>query len=130
MVVKAHHPLFVVVSQSAPEGGLVVCMGVGVVGGELYVVGGYDGDEYLKSVEKYCVSSNIWSRVRDMNCGKVGAAVVACGGRLYVLGGWDGCKYLSSVEVYDPAQDTWTMLPAGMATARFLAGAVVIDRPT
>ena len=49
---------------------------VGVINDKMYVVVGYDGSGVvLKVVECYDVKTDSWSRVRDMNVGRSGAAV-------------------------------------------------------
>ena len=36
-----------------------------MLGGKLFVVGGYDGQHYLKNVESYDPHLNEWSKVRE-----------------------------------------------------------------
>lgn len=50
-------------------------VGVGVVGGKLYAVGGYDGAsrQCLSSVECYDANSNEWSYVAEMSTRRSGA---------------------------------------------------------
>ena len=42
-------------------------VGVGVLDGVLYAVGGHDGSETLKSVEAYRPSTGVWTTMADMN---------------------------------------------------------------
>jgi len=41
--------------------------GVGVLYGELYVVGGCTSSNLLRSVEKYTPSTGVWTKIADMH---------------------------------------------------------------
>jgi hypothetical protein len=55
-------------------------LGSFVLGGSIYAVGGFDGENSLSSLERYSVASNSWSEVDDGELGSArgyfGAAVV------------------------------------------------------
>lgn len=53
-------------------------------------MGGYDGINYLKIVEKYNLEINVWICVVFMGVRRGGVGVVIFGGCLYVIGGYDG----------------------------------------
>jgi len=42
-------------------------VGVGVLDGVLYAIGGYDGSKTLKSVEAYRPSTGVWTTMADMH---------------------------------------------------------------
>lgn len=42
-------------------------VGVGVLDGVLYAVGGYDGLEVRSSVEAYTQSTGVWTTIADMH---------------------------------------------------------------
>ena len=95
-------------------------------------VGGYDGQNFLNTVECYDPSSNQWSVLSPMTCrrselkgaksqhcfitlkiGRVGVASIAH--EIYAIGGYDGLSNLSSVEIYDLDKEEWsTGLPMHM----------------
>jgi len=84
-------------------------MGVGVVQGKLYVVGGEDNNkEYLSSVVSYDPELDVWSSVADLSGPRVGAAVGVLNDVLYCVGGSNRDGVLKSVEKYDPRTNTWT----------------------
>lgn len=100
-------------------------VGVAVVNGLLYAIGGYDGQSRLSTVEVYNPETDGWTRVSSMNSQRrlvqsspprpaqltnrgvllsaMGTAVVD--GHIYVCGGYDGKSSLSSVERYSPETD-------------------------
>jgi len=42
-------------------------VGVGVMDGVMYAIGGFNGTAHLKSVEAYRVSDGVWSTITDMH---------------------------------------------------------------
>lgn len=64
--------------------------------GYLYAVGGHDGINYLKTVEKYNPETNVWTCVASMGARRGGVGVATLGGCLYATGGYDGTSNLST----------------------------------
>jgi len=100
-------------------------VGVGVLGGVIYAVGGYDGNSRmcLSSVEVYNPSEDIWVRVADMSARRSGAGVGVLQGLLYSVGGHDGPLVRKSVECYNPESNSW-IAAAEMNFCRRNAGVV------
>lgn len=67
-----------------------------VCSGYLYAVGGHDGVNYLKTVERYDPERNEWTYVASMGARRGGVGVAALYGRLYATGGYDGTSNLST----------------------------------
>lgn len=107
-------------------------VGVAVVNGLLYAIGGYDGQSRLSTVEVYNPETDSWTRVSSMNSQRrlvrrsvlintatvtwwaerlTGAVVlsamgtVVIDGHIFVCGGYDGKSSLNSVECYSPETD-------------------------
>ncbi|RZC73321.1 hypothetical protein C5167_048802 [Papaver somniferum] len=77
--------------------------------GVVYATGGFDGDNYLNSVERFDPREVVsWSRIPSMNTRRGCHSLVIVNEKLYALGGYDGSKMISSVEVYDPQMQLWT----------------------
>ena len=85
-----------------------------VLGGKVYVVGGFDGTNQLRSVERFNPRTDQWKKVvfcyhcigreeplqvRSMSTARSGVAAAALDGALYVVGGWDGTRRLRTGEV-------------------------------
>ncbi|KAF5184992.1 Kelch-like protein diablo, partial [Thalictrum thalictroides] len=75
--------------------------------GVLYVVGGFDGKNYLKSAERFDPREASWSKLHSMNTSRGSHALTVFKGKLYALGGYDGSQYVPTVEVFDPLMGTW-----------------------
>ena len=88
-------------------------LGVGVVNGVLYAVGGAFGT----AVEAYEPATDTWTPKAPMPTARSGLAVGVVNGVLYAIGGDNSSGFLSTVEAYDPVTNTWTT-KAPMATAR------------
>jgi N-acetylneuraminic acid mutarotase len=101
-------------------------LGVAVVNGVLYAIGGYKGADALKTVEAYDSATDSWVAKADMPTARCGFGVAVVNGVLYAIGGF--APYvgpMGTVEAYNPATDSWTT-KASMPTPReFLAVGVV-----
>lgn len=101
-------------------------LGVGVVNGVLYAMGGYKAVEAVNTVEAYDSATDSWTAKADMPTARYGFGVAVVNGVIYAIGG--AAPYmgaLGTVEAYDPATDSWTA-KASMPTPRaFLAVGVV-----
>ena len=84
------------------------------LGGKVYVVGGFDGANQLRSVERFNPRTGRWKKVafcyrwkrreeplqvRSMSTARSGVAAAALDGSLFVVGGWDGTRRLRTGEV-------------------------------
>ena len=102
-------------------------VGVAVMNGYLYAVGGYDGvaRQCLNLVERYNPRTNKWVYTEPMLQRRSGAAVTVMDNLLYAIGGHDGPDIRRSVERYDPNTGKWRRV-ADMNTPRRNAAAVVV----
>ncbi|XP_039609452.1 kelch-like protein 18 isoform X1 [Polypterus senegalus] len=101
-------------------------VGVAVVNGLLYAIGGYDGQSRLSTVEVYNPDTDSWTQVASMNSKRSAMGTVVVGGQIYVCGGYDGSSSLISVECYSPELDKWTMTTP-MTVSRSAAGVTVFE---
>ena len=72
----------------------------------IYVMGGYDGNDTLRTCEIFNSSSNSWSSIEPMNVARSNAGATFMNRKIFVVGGWDGVS-LSSVEFYDMVTNEW-----------------------
>ena len=126
-----------------------------VLGGSLFVVGGYDNTRrvVMNSTERYDPSTRTWTVAAEMNVPRVdGIILLALRGSLFVFGGYDthtsGDTISFEVEQYDPARNQWLVVaqlpdlvqrncPYGLAAASlsdglaylFCAGSVYAFNP-
>ena len=97
---------------------------------EMWVMGGYDGDDVRAAVEAYNPRTNEWRSCLSLSQRRMGAVAGVVGGRLIVAGGGaPGVGHLISVEAYSPTG--WTPLPrlphaAEAATACVLNGRLYV----
>jgi kelch-like protein 2/3 len=83
-------------------------LGLGVVNGVLYVLGGwnYSTSNPRATVEVYDPEANSWTRKGPMPTSRGGLAVGVVNDVVYAVGGYDQTNgVLTTVEAYDPAQD-------------------------
>lgn len=93
-------------SLSVPRSG---CKSV-VLGNTAYVIGGYDGQHRLSSVERLNLDfPSRWESCASLNVQRSNFGAATCEGRIVVGGGFDGQGVISSVETYCPLVDAWTL---------------------
>ena len=107
-------------------------LGVAVVNGKIYAIGGHAEDGYLGTNEEYDPATDTWTYKKPMPTprGRFGIAVYK--NKIYCIGGDVAGGYFSNDsitvvnEVYDPATDTWeTKTP--IPTLRRGVGANVVN---
>ncbi|GAB6025875.1 hypothetical protein CHUAL_014049 [Chamberlinius hualienensis] len=103
-------------------------LGLALLDGYIYAVGGWEGSYRIDSVERYDLKTNTWTFVSPMQLALTSPAVVANRGRLYVTGGailedGDG---IEMVQKYNPKLDKWTEV-ASMLIARSGAAACALN---
>ena len=111
-------------------------IGIGVVGGLIYVLGGTsDGRTACPAVEVYDPATDTWTSKGTMPEPRCDLCAVTIGGKIYTLGGlaggWPGfvddsaVVFTKSVALYDPASGTWSPKPDMIVRrADFAAGVV------
>ncbi|MBH0178656.1 MAG: galactose oxidase [Nitrospira sp.] len=87
--------------------------GIGVVGGRLYVIGGYSRSMFsvrnpVATVYAYDPVTNTWTERAPMPTARGALSVTELDGKLYAVGGYDGKGNNAQVEVYDPVLNAWT----------------------
>jgi N-acetylneuraminic acid mutarotase len=107
-------------------------LGVAVVDGKIYVIGGFNGSNYLGTNEMYDPAIDTWTTKQSMPTARLEFAIAVYMNKIYVIGGIfaanspDVSGYTGVNEVYDHLTDTWeTMEP--MPTARADLQANVVD---
>jgi len=97
-------------------------MGVGVVGGKLYAVGGYGrGGLHTNTCERFDPLTNTWEAMAPMPSKRSGMGVGVVGGKLYAVGGYGSGGIVQACERFDPQTNTWEAA-APMPTARWGMG--------
>ncbi|GAB6022403.1 hypothetical protein CHUAL_014188 [Chamberlinius hualienensis] len=102
-------------------------VGVGVMDGKLYAVGGCHGGFFHSSVERYNPEMNIWDQVAPMSTRRIGLGVAVVNRLLYAVGGFDGTDRLNTVESYHPERNEWIKV-AKLNCKRSAAGVVALDQ--
>ena len=77
-----------------------------VFNNKLYVIGGWDGLNYLDTVWEYDPGTDIWTPKSVMPTPRRDACCGMVGGKIYVFGGFNG-GLLNTTEEYDIGLDAW-----------------------
>lgn len=86
----------------------------GVLNSTLYVCGGFNGLQWLSSVEEFDPARGSWTQITPMLTPRAGAAAAVVQKQLYVCGGWGNGDLLGSVEEFCPGRSTvnkWQYVP-------------------
>lgn len=103
-------------------------LGVAVVDGKVYAIGGSNGNEPVNNNEQYDPVLNSWTVEMPMPTARSGFAIAVYDNKIYVIGGTVGNGFVGNNEVYDPSSNTWET-KASMPTPRSdLSASVVNDK--
>jgi N-acetylneuraminic acid mutarotase len=97
-------------------------LGVAVVDGKIYAIGGSNGTHRLDVNEVYDPATDTWTAQKPMPTARSGHATAVYQNKIYVIGGVIGesdpgsSGYTGVNEVYDPVTDTWETMES-MPTA-------------
>lgn len=105
--------------------------GAGVIGGKIYVTGGYTkAGEYWGSTASlfvYNPASDTWTRKRDMPAGGGNGVTGVIRGQLYVITLNYSVNQVVRFFRYDPTKDAWTTLPSPADYPKYYVGGGVIN---
>ena len=90
-------------------------LGVGVVNGLLYAVGGFAGPLLYNTVDAYDPVTGRWTARASMPTARSEFGLGVVNGILYAVGGWTDAypqNNTASVEAYDPGTNRWTIKTA------------------
>ena len=93
---------------------------------KFYVLGGYDGANYLSTMEAFDPDSGRWTNQPPMPASKSSAAVASIGTSIFAVGGYNGREHTASGYVYEDSQRSWSVL-APMGIARTGSRSAVVD---
>ncbi len=108
-------------------------VGIGVVNGRLYVIGGYAKSglsvwDPVATVYAYDPAADSWTERAPMPTARGALSVTEYEGKLYAIGGFDRKVNNAQVEVYDPVRNVWSMA-APLPTPRdHLAAATIAGK--
>nr|XP_020658712.1 kelch-like protein 6 [Pogona vitticeps] len=81
-----------------------------VLGGKVYVLGGFDGIQRINSVETYDCFHNCWSEAAPLLLSVSSFGAATCKKKLYVIGGGPNGKLATDkTQCYDPAINHWSI---------------------
>jgi hypothetical protein len=86
-------------------------LGAALMGDDLYVVGGYDGQGESNAANAFSLSTGQWRALPPLGSPRGGLSLVYDGLAIYALGGgWT--RPLDTLERYDPTVGVWSNFPS------------------
>jgi N-acetylneuraminic acid mutarotase len=102
-------------------------LGVAVVNGKIYAIGGASSNGFLATNEVFDPATNTWTSKESMPTPRSDFGIVVFQNKIYCIGGYaDGFFATGVTEVYDPATNNWET-KAPMPTARMSLQATSIN---
>lgn len=86
-------------------------MGAVNLNGKVFVCGGYERGECLRTAEEYDCRNNRWTTLPAMLVERGRFDATVADGKVYAVGGSDSRRDLDSAEMYDPVTERWRLLP-------------------
>lgn len=111
--------------QSLPQsiaGGLAL-----TDGSFLYLLGGWDGNNYLDTAYAYDIASDLWRPLPPLAQARAFAVGGVLTGDLYVVGGFDG-QAMDVCQFFVLAAQTWNQCPALLQPRAGAGAAVVVNK--
>ncbi|KAK7101967.1 kelch-like protein 10 [Littorina saxatilis] len=84
--------------------------GTAVLDRVVYVVGGFDGNDYTNYCTAFYPTSGQWIQVAPMHDKRCYVSVAVHDKHVYALGGFDGRTRQRSAEKFHPVSNQWTMI--------------------
>ncbi len=106
-------------------------LGVAVVNGKIYAIGGSNTETQLGITEEYNPITDTWIAKSPMPTPRSGFAIAVYQNRIYCIGGivGDSDNYVSGItgvtEVYDPLTDSWTTVNPMITPRADLSASIV-----
>ncbi|XP_071451571.1 kelch-like protein 10 [Hetaerina americana] len=100
--------------------------GIVALNGNIYVIGGFDGNNYFNTMRQYNPVMKTWTDRACMYTPRCYVSTCVLDGQIYALGGYDGHLRLKSGERYTPSCNQWDMI-APMHLQRSDAGASALN---
>lgn len=91
----------------------------------IFLVGGYDGESWLSTLDLYSPSQDVIQSLCPMNSVRSYASAVQLNGELFVFGGGNGYTWYDTVGSYSSSNDEWTLHPSLTEKKGSLAGATI-----
>jgi N-acetylneuraminic acid mutarotase len=82
-------------------------LGVAVVNGKIYAIGGASNNGFLATNEEYDPATNTWTSKAPMPTPRSAFGIAVYQNKIYCIGGYILGDATGANEVYDPATDTW-----------------------
>ncbi|KAK8786872.1 hypothetical protein V5799_023357 [Amblyomma americanum] len=80
------------------------------IGSEIYVIGGFNGEDYFSSVRCFNAHTKKWRSVTPMHVKRCYVSVAVLKEIIYAMGGYDGRHRQNTAEKFDHRTNQWTMI--------------------
>ncbi|KAJ8967302.1 hypothetical protein NQ314_002954 [Rhamnusium bicolor] len=118
---RADRWLFSVDTDTSPRAYHGLC----TLNGLIYMIGGFDGNDYFNTVRCFDPLAHKWCERSCMYYPRCYVSVVVHDGKIYAMGGYNGRTRMNSAELYDTEKNQWELI-APMQKQRSDASAAAV----
>ncbi|XP_065304431.1 kelch-like protein 10 [Dermacentor albipictus] len=80
------------------------------IGNDIYVIGGFNGEDYFSSVRCFNAYTKQWRSVTPMHVKRCYVSIAVLKDIIYAMGGYDGRNRQNTAEKFDHRTNQWTMI--------------------
>ncbi|KAH7962118.1 hypothetical protein HPB52_014509 [Rhipicephalus sanguineus] len=80
------------------------------IGNDIYVIGGFNGEDYFSSVRCFNAHTKEWRSVTPMHVKRCYVSIAVLDEIIYAMGGYDGRHRQNTAEKFDHRTNQWTMI--------------------
>ncbi|KAH7966653.1 hypothetical protein HPB49_018273 [Dermacentor silvarum] len=80
------------------------------IGNDIYVIGGFNGEDYFSSVRCFNACTKQWRSVTPMHVKRCYVSIAVLEDIIYAMGGYDGRHRQNTAEKFDHRTNQWTMI--------------------
>jgi kelch-like protein 10 len=114
------------VVEEVDPAGPRACHGTAVIGFNIYVIGGFNGENYFNSVRCFNAVKKTWREVSPMSIRRCYLSVAVLDEVVYAMGGYDGYHRQKTGERYEYKKNQWSLI-APMNVERSDASAATLN---
>jgi kelch-like protein 10 len=81
-----------------------------VIGFNIYVIGGFNGQDYLNSCRCFNAAEKSWRELSPMKMARCYLSAVVLNEMVYAMGGYDGLRRQKTAERYDYRKNYWSLI--------------------
>lgn len=102
--------------------------GTCALNGIIYIIGGFDGNQFFNSVKRFYPITHTWNSCACMRYSRCYVSVTCLDNEIYAIGGYNGRHRMNSVERYNPSKNQWDLITPMLEQRSDASAASLLDK--